>query len=92
MSFVFNEDFSGKTKSFLLKEFDEKVSKSGDTMTGDLDIGNNKVITTADPTGEKHLCRKKYVDIQDAKKVSKSGDTMIWEIIILIILLLIIML
>ena len=45
-------------------------------MTGNLDIGNNKVITTADPTGEKHLTRKKYVDLQDAKKVSKSGDTM----------------
>lgn len=83
-----------------------KVSKSGDTMTGNLAMSGNRITglsvtyppsahddatswsqavelirdTTTNnstiPTGDTYLTNKKYVDDQDALKVSKSGDTM----------------
>jgi hypothetical protein len=39
-----------------------KVNKAGDTMTGNLSMGGNKVTTTADPTAPEDLARKAYVD------------------------------
>lgn len=54
----------------------DQVSASGDTMTGTLDMGANKVTTTLDPTTDSELTRKAYVNAQDALKVSKAGDTM----------------
>jgi hypothetical protein len=60
----------------LDNKINTKVSKAGDTMTGDLDMGANKVTTTTNPTTDSELSRKGYVDAQDALKVSKAGDTM----------------
>ena len=56
-------------------------------MTGDLDMGNNKIQTTSDPTDDTHLARKKYVDDRDNvslqiiyaksnEKLSLTGGTM----------------
>ena len=50
-------------------------------MLGNITMGNNNITTTADPTGDKDLSRKKYVDDQDAKKLSKAGGTMSGNII-----------
>ena len=58
----------GQRSGFLLK--------SGGTMTGDIDLGKNKIFTTSDPVSDKDLARKKYVDDQDAKKLSTTGGTM----------------
>ena len=41
---------------------------SGGTMSGDITIGNHKIITTSDPTLETHLARKKYIDDENSKK------------------------
>lgn len=60
----------------LDNKINTKVSKAGDTMTGDLDMGANKVTTTTNPTTDSELSRKGYVDARDALKVSKAGDTM----------------
>ena len=77
MSVVFEEnDFTGKTKSFLLKEFDKKVSKSGDSMTGDLDMQINFIHSTAIPNDNSDLVNKKYVDAEDNKKLNLSGGNM----------------
>ncbi|PFX12162.1 hypothetical protein AWC38_SpisGene23924 [Stylophora pistillata] len=38
------------------------------SMTGDLDLNNNKVINSAAPTAGTDLCNKTYVDIELAKK------------------------
>ena len=77
MSVVFEDsDFTGKTKSFLLKEFDKKVSKSGDSMTSDLDMQTNFIHSTAIPNDDSDLVNKKYVDDQDAKKLNLSGGIM----------------
>ena len=52
------------------------LKKSGGTLTGDVTIGNHKIISSSDPTLDTHLTRKKYIDDEVNKKVSKSGDTM----------------
>ena len=53
-----------------------KVSKAGDTMTGNLVMGTSKVTSTATPTTNDDLTRKGYVDTQDALKLSLTGGTM----------------
>lgn len=42
-----------------------KVSKSGDTMTGDLNMGANRVTTSLTPTTGIEMTNKSYVDAQD---------------------------
>ena len=46
---------------------------TGGEMTGDINMGNNKIITSADPTENSHLARKKYVD-EKVSNVSASGN------------------
>ena len=43
-------------------------------------MGNNR-ITTVNPMGVKDLARKKYVDDQDARRLSITGGTMLGNII-----------
>ena len=62
MSVIFNDDYSSKRKKFIMKEFDKKLSITGGTMTGDINMGNHKIIKNSDPTNDAHLARKKYVD------------------------------
>ena len=38
------------------------LSSSGFTMTGDIDMGDNKILKLADPTAPKEAANKKYVD------------------------------
>ena len=45
-------------------------------MSGNIVMGNNKIQTTSDPTGDKDLSCKKYVDDQDSRKLSLTGGTM----------------
>lgn len=58
----FNNDSNFVSQSDLSNELDQKVSKSGDTMTGDLSMGGNKVTSTAEPTADEDLTNKAYVD------------------------------
>src|ERR1043165_908664 len=47
-------------------------------LTGNLKLGGNSIeglSTTYTPFEDNHLTNKKYVDEQDATKVSKTGDT-----------------
>ena len=80
MSVVFEEDFSSKTKNFVLKKFDKKVSKTGDSMTGDLDMQTNFVRSTAIPNDNSDLVNKKYVDDADATKLNLFGGNMTGDI------------
>ena len=53
------------------------VSKSGDTMTGELNMNNNKIThLPIRPTDKLEATSKVYVDGQDYKRVSKAGDVM----------------
>lgn len=51
-----------------------KVSKSGDTMTGTLNMGANKITSSYTPVNADDLCRKGYVDSVAGGGVSASGD------------------
>jgi hypothetical protein len=53
-----------------------KVTKSGDTMSGALAMGTNKVTGLGNPTNAEDATTKTYVDTADALKVNKAGDTM----------------
>ena len=52
------------------------VDVAGDSMTGNLDMGSNKVTSSAVPGTGNDLTNKTYVDNQDALQVTKAGDNM----------------
>lgn len=52
-----------------------KVSKSGDTMTGNLGFSSGNTALVPTPTSDNHAANKKYVD--DATKVSGAASTVI---------------
>lgn len=54
----------------LTKNIQLKVDKTGDTMSGNLDMGNSKVVNLQEPTEEQDAVSKKYVD-----KISKNINT-----------------
>jgi len=52
------------------------VQKSGDTMTGDLDMGGNQIESLGAPAQNTDAATKGYVDTGLAAKLSLSGGTM----------------
>jgi len=52
------------------------VQKTGDTMTGDLDMGGNEIENLAAPIAPTDAANKDYVDTGLAGKLSLSGGTM----------------
>ena len=53
-----------------------KVAKAGDSMTGALAMGTNKITGLGTPTVNTDAATKAYVDTADALKVAKAGDSM----------------
>ena len=53
-----------------------RLDTTGGTMSGELDMGSNKIVNVADPTAAQDAATKTYVDTADALKVAKAGDTM----------------
>ena len=53
-----------------------KVSKAGDTMTGNLAMSNAKITGLGTPTAGSDATTKSYVDGADALKLNLSGGTM----------------
>jgi cytoskeletal protein CcmA (bactofilin family) len=62
--------------STLDNKINTKVSKAGDTMTGALAMGTNKITSSATPTVGSDLTNKTYVDAQRDTRVAKTGDSM----------------
>jgi hypothetical protein len=60
----------------VTNEIATKVSKAGDTMTGALAMGGNKITNLGAPTSSADAATKTYVDTADALKLSLSGGTM----------------
>src|SRR5438093_7555907 len=53
------------TNGYSLSDLDNRfVNDSGDTMTGNLDLGNFKIINLATPTNNTDVTNKNYVDTQ----------------------------
>ena len=54
-----------------------KLPKDGsEAMSGELDLGTNKIVNVVDPTSAQDVSTKNYVDTQDALKLSLTGGTM----------------
>ena len=53
-----------------------KLSLTGGTMTGQLSLGANKIVSVADPTLAQDVATKAYVDAADSTGLPLSGGTM----------------
>jgi hypothetical protein len=61
---------SQATNTFLRRD-------GGNTATADISLDSHKLINVGDPTNNKDVANKEYVDSNSAvNKVSKTGDTM----------------
>lgn len=58
-----------------------KVSKAGDTMSGALAMGTNKITGLGAPSASTDAATKGYVDTADAAKLNLSGGTMTGNIV-----------
>ena len=67
-----DSNFAGTVTTAL----SQKVAKAGDSMTGELAMGTNKITGLATPTNAADAASKSYVDSQDATLVAKAGSTM----------------
>lgn len=67
---------AANTANNALSQVGTAVQKSGDTMTGDLDMGNNQIENLGTPFAPADATTKTYVDTADALKLDKSGGTM----------------
>ena len=63
-----------------LSQVGTAVQKTGDTMTGDLDMGNNQIENLGTPFSPTDAATKGYVDTADALKLNLSGGTMTGDI------------
>lgn len=64
-----------------------KLSKAGDTMSGELDMGSNKISNVSTPTNNSDAATKQYVDTTAANvdltsRVAKAGDSMSGDLIV----------
>ena len=53
-----------------------KLPLAGGTMTGDIDMGSQKITTTYTPVNVADLTNKTYVDTQDSLRLPLTGGTM----------------
>ena len=67
---------AANTANNALSQVGTAVQKSGDTMTGDLDMGSNQIENLGTPFAPGDATTKGYVDTADALKLSLSGGTM----------------
>ena len=73
---VKNDDPLYANKTYIDNADALKVAKAGDTMSGALAMGTNKITGLGNPTNAQDATTKTYVDAADALKVAKAGDTM----------------
>jgi hypothetical protein len=68
------------TANNALSQVGTAVQKSGDTMTGDLDMGGNQIENLGTPIANTDATTKDYVDTNLAGKLDTSGGTMSGDI------------
>lgn len=77
------EEGYGTGDGVSISEVNKKVSKSGDSMSGELDMSNNKIINLVNPTDAQDAATRKYVDNTTSSLfVHKAGDTMTGDLYI----------
>jgi hypothetical protein len=52
------------------------------TAAGNIDMTSHKIANVADPTNSKDVATKSYVDLNDATKVARAGDTMTGDLLL----------
>ena len=68
------------TANLALSQVGTAVQKSGDTMTGDLDMGGNQIENLGTPIANTDATTKDYVDNALGGKLDTSGGTMTGDI------------
>jgi hypothetical protein len=68
------------TANNALSQVGTAVQKTGDTMTGDLDMGGNQIENVGTPVANTDATTKDYVDTNLAGKLDTSGGTMSGDI------------
>ena len=71
---------AANTANNALSQVGTAVQKTGDTMSGDLDMGNNQIENLGTPFSPTDAATKGYVDAADALKLDLSGGTMTGDI------------
>ena len=69
-------EVEGADKKYVNNKLDLKLTKSGDSMSGQLDMNDNKIIDLKIPTNNSDASTKKYVDDQAALKLDLAGGDM----------------
>ena len=59
-------------KGYIDSRFNQRILKTGDTMSGNLSMTNNKITGLADPTSRSDAVSKSYVDIGLNNKLDKT--------------------
>ena len=57
-------------------QLQQKLTKTGDTMSGALNMGMNRIIGLLDPSSTQDVSSKTYTDNIGVLSVAKTGDTM----------------
>ena len=73
-----NEGSSDVSKKYVNDKLSLKLTKSGDAMSGELDMNDNKIIDLKTPTSDTDATTKKYVDDQIAS-VPKESNYFVFE-------------
>ena len=71
-----NVEVEGVSKKYVNDKLSLKLTKSGDGMSGELDMNDNKIIDLKSPTNNTDASTKKYVDDKAALKLDLSGGQM----------------
>jgi uncharacterized protein (DUF2147 family) len=71
---------AANTANNALSQVGTAVQKTGDTMTGDLDMGSNQIENVGTPIANTDATTKDYVDTNLAGKLDTSGGTMSGDI------------
>ena len=69
-------EVEGADKKYVNDKLSLKLTKSGDGMSGELDMNDNKIIDLKSPSNNTDASTKKYVDDQAALKLDLSGGQM----------------
>jgi len=75
-----NANNAVSTANSALSQVGNAVQKSGDTMTGDLDMGGNQIENVGTPIANTDATTKDYVDNALGGKLDTSGGTMSGDI------------
>ena len=69
-----------RRKKYVDDQDAKKLSLTGGTMNGALNMGSNKITTSYDPVDDNDLCRLNYVDREIAVRLSVAGGIMLGDI------------